>query len=237
MAITKEQYITRVLLIMNEAQMTDKENNFYIGADTAQIDRYIEGSYVDAWRRCVSVMPRTWFENKQMDTTASNVTFDSSSGTGYIILPSDFYLLSRFKMKGWLKPVFEASHDNERVSSIQSNEFTRGSTIRPVCVISSKFVDLNYKPVMYFYSLPKGTLTPAVEDAIYVPNAKSISDLPAAQSLNIDDRVLEPIAYLSASTVFTMFEKYDIAKALDQRVIEMFPALRTQKGNTITFKQ
>jgi len=237
MAITKEQYITRVLLIMNEAQMTDKENNFYLGADTAQIDRYIEGSYVDAWRRCVAVMPRIWFENKQMEATQDKVNFDSSTGVGYIILPDDFYLLSKFKMKKWLKPVFEASHDNEKVSSIQSNEFTRGSEIRPVCVISSKFIGLDYKPVMYFYSLPKGTINPEVEDAIYVPNAKPISDVPPAENLKIDDRVLEPIAYLSASTVFTMFEKYDIAKALDQKVIEMFPALRSQKGNSVTFKQ
>ncbi len=222
---------------MNEAQMTDKEDNFYNGADTAQIDRYIEGSYVDAWRRCVAVMPRTWFENKQMDTGDDNVVFDSAAGSGYIKLPPDFYLLSKFKMKKWLKPVFEASHENERVSSIQSNEFTRGSSIRPACVISSKFIGLDYKPVMYFYSLPKGTLNPEVEDAIYIPNAKSLSDIPAAQNLNIDDRVLEPIAYLSASTVFTMFEKYEIAKALDQKVIEMFPALRTTRGNTITFKQ
>ena len=50
MAITKKDFIQRVLLIMNEAGLYDAEG-IPIGADTAQIDRYIEGSFVEAWRR------------------------------------------------------------------------------------------------------------------------------------------------------------------------------------------
>ena len=61
--MTKQDYIQRVLLIMNEAGLYDKDGNSFVGADAAQVDRYIEGSYVDAWRRCATVMPKAWFKN------------------------------------------------------------------------------------------------------------------------------------------------------------------------------
>ena len=44
----KRDFIAQVLLIMNEARMEDNDNNMYIGSDKAQINKYIEGSYVDA---------------------------------------------------------------------------------------------------------------------------------------------------------------------------------------------
>lgn len=236
--MTKQEFINRVLLIMNEAGMIDAQGNQFTGADAAQVDRYIEGSYVDAWRRCVKVMPRSWFANSIMPT-ADKHTPDLQAGTGYIELPKDFYLLSSFKMKGWQKAVHEAAIENERTSNIQSNEFTRGSSIRPVCTISLKQVSDKIVQVLNYYSLPKGQTTHTVEEAIYVPVVKPLSELSTeeAENLNLNDQVAEPMAYLSASTVFTMFEKYDIAKALEQRAVEMFPGLQSVRGTTVTTKQ
>ncbi len=236
--MTKADYIARVMLIMNEAGMIDKEGHSYIGAETAQIDRYIEGSYVDAWRRCASVMPRTWMGNKVLPTDGEKLVFDKITGVGYVVLPDDFYLLSKFKLQGWIKAVYEASIDNERVANIQSNPYTRGSTMRPVCVIDNKQVDGVVRPVMMFYSLPRGIINrPSVEEAIYIPMCKPLKEMQDDEEVGLDERIIEPMAYLSASTVFTLFEKYDIAKGLEQRVVEMFPALKTQKGKNVTYKQ
>lgn len=231
----KQEFINRVLLIMNEAGMIDTQGNSFIGADSAQVDRYIEGSFVDAWRRCVKVMPRIWFNNKSFSN--SNVVSDLPNGIGYVVLPDDFYLLSLFKMKGWVKPVHEAYIENEKTSNIQSNEYTRGSFIRPVCTISLKFIEDSTKQVLNYYSLPKGLEIHEIEEAIYVPAATPLKDLEGDADLNLKDQVIEPMAYISASTVFTLFEKYEIAKALEMRAVEMFPGLQSVRGTMVTSKQ
>jgi len=233
--MTKESYIKRVLLIMNEAGLMDLAGNSFIGADTAQVDRYIEGSYVDAWRRCVGVMPRTWFRNESF--TEAVVFPDLPQGIGYVILPDDFYLLTGFKMKGWVKAAYEASIDNERTSSIQTNEYTRGSRIRPVCTISNKIIDGTVTQVLNYYSLERGLSKHEIEEAIYLPACKPLVECKLDEDLQLNQQVIEILAYLSASTVFTMFEKYDIAKALEQRAIEMFPGLKSVRGTNITVKQ
>lgn len=235
--MTKGDFIKRVLLIMNEAGMFDQAGNSYLGADTAQVDRHIEGSFVDAWRRCVKVMPRAWFKNATFPTTENYHNPNLTDGTGYVILPTDFYLLTVFKMEGWQKSVYEASIENEKTASIQSNEWTRGSTIRPVCTISNKFDTNGVKQVLNYYSLPKGLLSHVVKEAIYVPVCGSITDKADSYYLDLNDQIIEPLAYLSASTVFTMFEKYDIAAALEKRAVEMFPGLSKVKGANVTTTQ
>ena len=233
--MTKQEFINRVLLIMNESGMIDANGNNFIGADAAQVDRYIEGSYVDAWRRCVKAMPRIWFDNQSFAT--STVHPNLPNGTGYVELPDDFYLLSSFKMQGWVKPVHEAYLENEKTSSIQSNEYTRGSNIRPVCTLSLKPVGANIIQVLNYFSLPKGLSSHTIEEAIYVPAATPLKDVENTTELKLKDQVIEPMAYISASTVFTLFEKYNIAKALEERAIEMFPGLQSVRGTTVTIKQ
>jgi hypothetical protein len=233
--MTKENYIKRVLLIMNEAGLIDTLGNSMLGADTAQVDRYIEGSYVDAWRQCAKVMPRNWFENK--DFTDRVPTPNLAQGTGYVVLPDNFYLLTAFRMTGWKKTVYEAGIEDEKISSIQSNEYTRGSTIRPVCTISSEWHNGEIRGVLNYYSLPKGLSAHKVEKAIYVPVVEPVLGKMDDYELRLTEQVIEPIAYLSAATVFTMFEKYDIAKALEQRAISMFPGLQSVRGKNITVKQ
>ena len=234
--MTKQDFINRVLLIMNEASMADPSGNMFIGADTAQVDRQIEGSFVDAWRRCVKVMPRTWFENKSFKSTAGLVP-KLAQGTGFVELPEDFYLLSAFSMQTWQKSVQEAYVANDLVASIQSNEYTRGSEIRPVCVIDIDEVGGQIKQVLRYYSVKKGLDTHVVEQAIYVPVAKPLKLIDATDELKLSDQVIEPLAYLTASTVFTMHEKNAISQALDARAVEMFPGLQSVRGGIATNKQ
>lgn len=233
--MTKRDFINRVLLIMNEASMVDSQGQMFIGADSAQIDRQIEGAYVDGWRRCVKVMPRSWFENSSFKT--ATIVADLANGTGYVELPEDFYLLSSFRMDTWQKAIQEAAVNNDRVSSIQSNEYTRGSEIRPVCVIDLEEVGGDVKHVLRYFSLKKGLAAHTVEQAIYVPTAKPLKLIDGDTVLNLSDQVIEPLAYITASTVFTMHEKTEIAKALDARAVEMFPGLQNMRSGVITTKQ
>lgn len=233
--MTKQEFINRVLLIMNEASMVDPSGTMFIGADTAQVDRQIEGSYVDAWRRCVKVMPRSWFSNKTLKE--QEVFPDLSEGIGYIVLPDDFYLLSSFRMKGWQKSVHEATVTNDLVSAIQSNDYTRGSVIRPVCVIDLQDIGDEIKHVLRYYSLRKGLATHEIDQAIYVPVVKPLKDIDATADLGLSEQVIEPLAYITASTVFTMHEKNTIAQALDARAVEMFPGLQSVRNGIAITKQ
>lgn len=233
--MTKQDFINRVLLIMNEASMVDAQGQMFIGADSAQLDRQIEGAYVDGWRRCVKVMPRAWFENKTFKEAA--IVSDLANGTGYIELPTDFYLLSSFRMKTWQKAVQEAAVNNDRISSIQSNEYTRGNEIRPVCVIDLEEVGGSVKHVLKYFSVKKGLTIHEVEQAIYVPTAKPLKLVDNDAELSLSVQVIEPLAYITASTVFTMHEKNDIAQALDARAVEMLPGLQSVRGGVSTIKQ
>ncbi len=316
--MVKRDFIGKVLLILNEADVLDKNGTSYYGAESAQIDRYIEGSFGDAWRRCVSVMPRLWFRNNVMpigqniltglnlinagsgfttntvitltedggneksldikitgvDNSGSITTFEfiddvsklsiiadrlvysvgSTSviakpitktylfpelnrGTGYVVLPNDFYVLSKFQMEGWVKAVYEASHENERVSNIQSNEYTRGSTIRPVCLIEKEDVEGEIKEVLRYYSLPESYAEHRVKTAFYVPLCKEMKEMLDDEDIEVDDRVIEPLAYITAGTVASLLSKYDEAKNLEQKALEMFPALKSVKGGNVIFKQ
>lgn len=309
--------------ILNEAGMTDLKGESFLGADSVQVDRHIEGTYVDAWRKCALVMPKAWFKNERFDFYPK--VENLSDGTGYIILPSDFYLLSSFKLSQWRKPIFDAYVENEKTSSIQSNEYTRGSEIRPVGTISNKVIDLSpvvltyyqeetpglptnsgqkwydmagnnmtgniYKPsaglagweqvsfdvysqwqlfrfgsryftlpdfpmgtlaynleeikisdgitqVLNYYSVQKGLQIHTIEEAIYVPVATPIQDLSGDADLGLDHRIIEPMAYVNAAAVMLVLgvDPNKIA-ALEASAVSMFPALRSIKGNNLTFKQ
>lgn len=235
--MTKTEFINRVLLIMNEAGNAETVNIFTSGADNTQVDRYIEGSFVDSWRRCASVMPRSWFANKSFADYP--IVPNLPDGTGYVIMPNDFYLLTSFKMSGWKKSVYDVSIENDRTEAINSNEWTRGSMIRPNATLKNKFVSNSVVQVINYYSLQKGLATHTVEEALYVPVAKPLSDpmYDNDADIGIDQRIFEPMAYLAASTVFTIFEKYNIAKALEEKVAQMFPIFTSVKGGTTTLKQ
>lgn len=233
--MTKQEFINKALLIMNEASLSDKKGAQFIGADTAQVDRQIEGAYVDAWRRCAKLLPRSWFRNRSFSD--AEAVADRDNGTGYVILPVNFYLLSSFKMEGWQKSVYEASVENDRVAAIQSNEYTRGSEIRPVCTIAQRDIKGEIKHVLNYYSLRRGLKEHRVLEAIYVPVVKPLKELAQTDDIELSEQVIDPVAYVTASTVFTMHQMDEIAQSLMARAIEMSPGLQSLKAGIITYKQ
>lgn len=234
--MTKGEFTKRVLLIMNEIGMTDPQGNSFIGADTVQIDRHIEGTFVDAWRRIAKEAPRTWLKSKSFMNSPH--TSQPQNGTGYVELPSDFYLLSSFKMLGWEKPIYEAALENERTSAIQTNEWTRGSQLRPVGTIANKQIGDEIKQILKYYSLSRcsSDTTYTIEEAIYIPVVEELSDKESTYDLGISDQVIIPLVYLSAATVFTIFDKPQVAAGLEARAAAMLPGLASIKANNLTTK-
>lgn len=319
---------------MNEAGMTDVDGASFLGANNAGIDRYIEGSFENAWRMLATAVPKAWLTNRSFANypVVSNIPI----GIGHVILPDDFYLLVSFKMAGWQKPVFEASIEDERVSAIQSNRYTRGSTVRPAAVISNLHItefdesvveinattpnDITYreaytifshylregkyfytdvstsykgtwvsggpggsnynmfdlvyyagylwvslgddhsvipsdettawkklvettapvtgsiKQILKYYSLPAGVIH-AIEDAIYVPSVTPLVDIDPDSTIDINQRIIEPLSYVTAGVVFTIFQKDQLAASLTEKGLLMIPGYRSVKNNNVTFKQ
>jgi len=213
--MTKQDFIQRVLSILNEADIA-ANGAMLVGADTTQIPHYIERLYPAAWRTAVNLFPRNWFKTKSFADNIIEV--DAPKGTGYVELPDDFLVLSSFKMKGWDIACFEAQLENEQILRKQSNEFTRGNPKRPVCVISAIGTNGTAGEVLRYYSLPKCADSDGhiIEQALYIPNVRELADSP-----EIDERLFEPLAYLCASQVMTSFEKHDFSQALAGKAIDM----------------
>jgi hypothetical protein len=228
------EYIERVRTIMNSAD-ADLQGSFLTGSEMPDISGLIAATFVPAWRRCVKVMPRIWFKNVSFSGQPRQAFLQA--GTGYIELPDDFYLLTAFKMKGWKKAVGEASIEDALTASIQSNEYTRGSVVRPVCTVSVKITGTGIsgadvsgggyseKRVLNYYSLPRGLPTHEVEEAVYVPIHNSIQGLSDVHVLDINAQVLDTLSFLSAAMVFTILRKQDVAQTLEKMAVEMFPGI------------
>jgi len=222
-AMTKQEFIAHVLEVLNEADHSIG-TQMMIGSDLSKVSVYVEDLYPDAWRRALKLLPLSWFETKSF--ASSTKVVDAPDGTGFVVLPDDFLLLSSFKMRGWKKPCLTAEEETPVINSIQANEYTRGTPRRPVCVLrftiiterdGDVFTDV-HKKALYYYSLPKtaDASTHYIEQALYIPNVKVMPE-----NFEFNENLIEPLTYLCASTVLTSFEKNDAAKSLDNKVIEM----------------
>ncbi|NDV77844.1 hypothetical protein [Dysgonomonas sp. 511] len=217
----KAKFIARVMQIMNELGWNDTESNAFIGSDTTKVKGHIESVFVDAWRKAVNMLPKTYFTIN--DFSNHKLVPDVPMGTGYIVLPEDFYILASFKMKGWQVAAETLIDSSDPIARIQANEYTRGNVVRPVCVLNSKGIKerigenitLAAKNVIEYYSLPKG-YKHIVEEALYIPLIPTLDNEP-----RLSDKLFVPLAYLCASQVFYIFEKPDIAQVLENKATEI----------------
>jgi hypothetical protein len=211
--MTKAEYIQRVLAILNETSFEGMTDVF--GADTVKVERFIEGVYVDAWKRSTAMLPASEFaqavftgideEGNDTGTLHPNI----GQGTGYVELPADYWMLGKFKMAGWRRPVYQAFGEDDHIASVQANEYTRGNFERPVCILST-----NEKgKILEYYSLPRG-VEHTIESALYVPVALPIEALADDAVLNLSEKVQFVLVYNAAVMVLTYFEKTDAAKAV-----------------------
>lgn len=207
--------------IMNELGWNDTESDAFIGSDTTKVTEHIEAVFMDAWRKAVNILPKSYFTTK--DFTDSKLISDFNTGLGYVILPDDFYTLFLFKIEGWRKSVETILDSSDPMASVQANEYTRGNLVRPVCLRKKKSIRVRIdddiilvpKDILEYYSLPKG-MTHTIEEALYIPLIEPLSD-----STELNEKLFIPLAYLCASMVFQIFEKPTIAQALEKTVTEI----------------
>ncbi|MFT3994402.1 MAG: hypothetical protein QM660_08845 [Dysgonomonas sp.] len=217
----KAEFISSVMQIMNELGWNDTESNAFIGSDTTKVKGHIESVFVDAWRKAVNIFPKTYFTIK--DFSVQKLVSDIPHGTGYIVLPEDFYSLVSFKMRGWQVSGETLIPSSDPIARVQANEYTRGNIVRPVCVLSNKAIKerqgdeyiYTQKDVLEYYSVPVGS-EQEIEEALYIPLSEPLSD-----NTKLNEKLFRPLAYICASMVFNIFEKQDIAKVLEAKATEI----------------
>ena len=204
--MTKGEYTKSVMQRMNELGWDDSFAGVFAGGDTTKVERHVVASFADAWRDAVGLLPRGYFN--QASFVDAILIGDVSQGTGFVVLPEDFYILSSFRMKGWRRACFTAIEETDAIAAIQSNEFVRGNPYRPVCTL---FEHPQHGRIMKYYSLRKG-FGHIIEGASYIPLHGGIAGLGDNDDLGLDERLYDPLAWLNAGVVFDVFEKFDAAK-------------------------
>lgn len=217
----KAEFIKRVMQIMNELGWNDTQSDAFVGSDTTKVIGHIEYVFVDAWRKAVNLLPKTYFTIK--DFSKQKLVTDIPLGIGYIVLPEDFYALYSFKMMGWQVSADTLIDSADPIARVQANEYTRGSICRPVCVKNNKAIKervnddfiFPQKDVLEYYSVPVGS-EQEIEEALYIPLISPLKDNP-----EINEKLFVPLAYICASMVFSIFEKTDISIQLEKTATEI----------------
>lgn len=199
--------------IMNELGWDDTGRDAFIGSDKTKVAGHIESVFVDAWRKAVNVLPKTYFTIKNFAGAAHSG--DIHTGVGYVVLPGDFYTLCSFRMSGWQRPVETLFDSTDAVASVQANEYTRGNPVRPVCVRTLRPAGDNIVPVLEYYSVPRGA-EHRIAEAVYIPLVAPLSN-----ATRLNEKLFAPLAYLCAGLVFDIFEKSEIAKTLEGKATEI----------------
>jgi hypothetical protein len=211
----KDSYVKLVKSRMNEVGWDDGYSGVLPGGDVSKVGRAVELTFVDAWRHAVSEFPKDYF------VTSSFVgmphVYDVSEGTGFVVLPSDYYVLKQFGMEGWRKPCYIAVEETDAVSVLEANRYVRGNYVRPVCVLSEHS---GYGRVLRYYSLPRG-MKHVVSVALYVPLTGGIEGLGGSADLSLDGRLYGPLSWLNAGYVFSMFGGVDMAKVCEDRALSI----------------
>ena len=211
--MTKQQFIEKVLTVLNDVDSGVFGANM-IGSDMVQINNYIERQYPSAWRKAANLLPKHHFQQQHKNDAV--VEADLPHGTGYIVLPKDFFKLVNLKMQGWEVACEDAQPETPHINAVQNNQYTRGNFKRPVCVLRKTMVDNSLKDVIYYYSLKEGETEHKIELFTYIPLVTELAD-----PIDVDDDAAEILAHITAEAVLIGQEKFEVAKRVEEKYLKM----------------
>lgn len=139
--------------LVKEIRITIDENraeSFYLKSETdnMELNEIIRSKLLDAVRAVSEEAPVSMLDAMPMDIPEA-AQYMQTDGSGYVVLPPDFLRLVYFKMCSWRTGVYEAADENSDVAMMQLNPFTRGTPLKPVCVLSH---DLSGNRTLEYYT-------------------------------------------------------------------------------------
>lgn len=220
----KQQYINRVLTLLNETALTRRDAFEFQGADNSEVTAHITDVYQDAWRKAIAVAPPSWANIASF----AEPPRDLKDGSGYLTLPDDWYKLYIFQMKGWKAEVYTAAEDGDETAKRQNGQFSRGTPLHPVCVLG--YQDGNERTLRY-YSLPRG-IPHEIQKALYIPLCQIIDPLDNDAQLSLDERLQGVLCHFAASLISLRLENYNVAKVFESEAITLTRQTITQPQTT-----
>lgn len=127
----------------------------------------------------------------------------SGDGSGTVALPGDFLRLAIFRLRGWLRPVFETIDTEDPLYARQLNPVTRGGPAKPVAALLRDTQGLR----LQWFSLPLG-IRPVIAQALYV------ADLAPEE---LPDMLSDPLCWLAAALVLAVTNEAAASAAARQR--------------------
>ena len=161
--------------LVKEVRVTLDENQVeseYLQSSTEnmELNEIIRSKMPDAVRGIVEMCPVSLL-NADALTLADDDRTENEDGSGFVVLPNDFLRLVSFKLASWNRSVTSVADEESPTGLMQRNAFTRGTPMKPVCVLSHK---ADGRRVLEYFTASGGNDT--VERALYVPNPSIVTE-------------------------------------------------------------
>lgn len=192
----------RIALDQNTTSDTLKE----IGdVDTLALNDIIKSKIVEAVKRIHSSAPPYLLDGGY---NFGDEVYWKEHESGWVLLPEDFMRFVVFQMDDWERPVFYPISTDDPEYEKQSSRFKgiRGTTQRPVCVISIR----PEGRVLEFYSCKSDDAT--VSRAVYLP----YPEIDKYGAIEICQRCYDAVVYTIAALVLTTFGDVEKSSALNE---------------------
>ena len=211
---------------MNEQGRSETLAEVFAGSDTANVESMIGSMYLSAWRKATKMLPRSYFNQAELPRGPLWHYYDVHKGTGCLLLPEDFYVPVIFQMRGWQKPVLQAVEETDEVAAVQANEYVRGNKVFPVCTLC------DYAPIyegmpatdrrrmLKYYSVERNRAH-HIDYGRYIALPEDLAAEEDSFEMHLNEPLYEPLGWIHAGVVFTVFEKHDQAKACDEKAVHV----------------
>lgn len=195
--MTDEQLKTKVQARMDElSPFTDTELNGTIDL--------ISSMWYNAAQAFYLMIPANLITPMEMQEEGHS---ENQDGSGRWTLPDDFLRLYSFKMSSWERPVTEITPHGTTKYYQQFNQFTRGGTAKPVCIITHAKGSYKY---LHYFSVD-GSIEREIETKLYI-NYPTLSTL--------EETLESPFSWYLASEILQVIgEKEAASKALERMQI------------------
>lgn len=155
--------------------------------ENLELDEIIRQKLVEATRDITESASVELLEPVPMETVVK-----ATDWGGTLNVPDDFLRIAILKMSGWNKSVTTLFKENSDIALMQRNKYTRGTAIKPVCVLS--FGNDGKKVIEYF------GVSNQVEKALYVP-IPSITYKEGVEYIEMSNLLKESIVRRAAGLV------------------------------------
>ena len=129
MQATLTDLLPKLRIALDEQLGTDVDSDFVTNWDAE-----LKQALLYASIQLSEELPTEYLLPTSITNSSVSVNDLKSDGTGYIVLPTDYMRLLRFKLRSWSRPVCEITDPVSQLGKMQGNRWTRGTPQKPVCM-------------------------------------------------------------------------------------------------------